>query len=169
MKLAISNSGPLIHLARLNRLDLLFNLFDKILIPEEVFIETVKLGLENNFIDAKRIKKEIKNKQIEVKKENPESYPESPNLHLGELAAIALALKFKEEIILLDDEEVRVFARFHDLKVKGTIGIIIENVKFGHISKEKGKKIVRSLNQIMYLSGDVFNLAMEKIESFKTK
>lgn len=57
---AVSNSGPLIHLAKINALWLLEKLFDEILIPIEVKEETVDAGLKLGFDDARIIQKAIK-------------------------------------------------------------------------------------------------------------
>jgi hypothetical protein len=42
--IAVSNSTPLIALAKINRLDLLKDYFGKIYIPEEVYDEVVRRG-----------------------------------------------------------------------------------------------------------------------------
>jgi predicted nucleic acid-binding protein len=166
MKIAVSNSGPLIHLATINQLELLFNLFEKILIPPSVYQETVEQGIKDGFLDARRIKREIELERIEIKPvpQNVESV-ENSKLHQGETDAITLALNSEEKIILLDDEEARLLARIYDLNVKGTIGVIIENVNLGFISAKEGKKLLRSVNQIMYLSSDVFDLTFKILDS----
>ena len=45
-RIVVSNSGPLIHLARIYRLNLLKELFGKVAIPTEVKIEVVDRGNE---------------------------------------------------------------------------------------------------------------------------
>ncbi len=168
MKAAISNSGPLIHLASTGLLDFLFYLYNVILIPESVYEETVIRGKEQEFPDALLIEKAIKDKKIEVKrvKKNSDKYFYS-KLHQGEFDAIRLALDSKIEIILLDDEEARIFARTMNLKVKGTLGILIDLYKEGYINLERSLQYLKKLNSLMYLSADVYNLVEERLKRVK--
>ena len=68
MKIAVSNSGPLIHLAKVDLIDFLLRLFDKILIPDSVYNEVVIKGKEKGHSDAIIIERAILNDKIEVKK-----------------------------------------------------------------------------------------------------
>lgn len=167
MKIAVSNSGPLIHLAQINRLDLLFSLFDKVLIPKTVYTEVIESGIQQGHHDARYIQKEIDNGRIEVRSVSNKLVKEisNDNLHEGELEVIRLALEIRDRIVLLDDEEARIFASTFNLMIKGTLGVIIDNVHSETITPRKGKELIKALNKIMYLSSDVFNSAMESISS----
>ncbi len=157
MQVAVSNSGPLIHLAKVRLSDFLFKLFDKIFIPERVFSEVVMNGKEQGYADALVIEKHITDNKIIVKKvDTVKKELLISELHLGELQAIQLALNLDIKPILLDDEEARIFARNLNLKVKGTLGILIDLVKQGDLELESALDHLRELNSIMYLSSDVF-------------
>ena len=52
MRVAVSNSGPLIHLTLAGLLDLVFELFDLIIIPPQVYEEIIVKGKEQNHSDA---------------------------------------------------------------------------------------------------------------------
>jgi len=52
----VSNSGPLMALAKLNRLSLLRKLFQGVLIPQAVYEETVIRGISRGYPDALAIK-----------------------------------------------------------------------------------------------------------------
>jgi hypothetical protein len=164
--IAISNAGPLIHLAQIGCLEWLTDLFEKVIIPIEVYNETVLEGKKNNCADAILIEKMIKNGFIEVYGEESkiERVFQSEFLHEGELSTINLALSLGEEIILLDDEEARISARKLKLKVKGTLGILLDIYTKKIISKDKAIKSLRRINEVMYLSGDVFNYILEKLD-----
>lgn len=165
MKVAVSNSGPLIHLALIKRLDLLFYLFNKVIIPKSVYNEVIERGLQQSHHDARYIQKEIDEGRIEVRSASNELLKEihNDNLHEGELEVIAVALEIRGKIVLLDDEEARLFASTFNLKIKGTLGEIIENVHSEAISPRKGKELIKALNKIMYLSSDVFSFSLESI------
>ena len=85
-------------------------------------------------------------------------------MHLGELKAIQLALNLDIKPILLDDEEARIFARSLNLKVKGTLEILIELVKLGEVESREALKYLREINEIMYLSSDVFAFVEDELK-----
>ncbi|TFG27497.1 MAG: hypothetical protein EU532_07300 [Promethearchaeota archaeon] len=165
MKIAVSNSCPLIHLATVGIIDCLFRLYDKILIPESVYDEVVIKGKKEGHSDALIIEQAISNDKVQVKnvKIGKKDYS-SLKLHQGEVHTINLALNSEIEIILLDDEEARIFARKLNLKVKGTLGILYDLVKKRYLSLEKALHYLRELNSIMYLSSDVYNYVADEIK-----
>lgn len=166
-KVAVSNSGPLFHLAKAGLLDLMFNLFEKIIIPEVVFNEVVIRGKEENHPDAIIIEQAIKEQKIEVNAEYlPINEYSTSNLHEGELQAIKLAITSNIEDILLDDDEARSFARTLHLKVKGTLGILLDLVQNKLIPLNEAFNYLKMLNSIMYLSSDVYDLVAEELNKY---
>lgn len=112
MKIAISNSSPLILLTKINALEILLYFFEKIYIPPEVYHEVVENGLKRGEGEAVLIQNLVVNSNIEVKSPEEVKLPLTfkKSLHRGELEAITLAYSFPNHPILLDDEEARIFA-----------------------------------------------------------
>lgn len=166
MKEVISNSSPLFLLARISKLNYLFSLFETIIIPPEVYNEVIKQGFEKGYPDAIQLQKVYEKGLIKVKKPKKlhEALKKSNSLHLGEIEALSLALESKDSVIILDDEEARLYARNFNIKVKGTLGILVENYKTNLISKDEAKESLIRLNEIMYLSGEIFELILSKLE-----
>ncbi|MFX1513823.1 MAG: hypothetical protein ACFFCQ_14660 [Promethearchaeota archaeon] len=165
MKIAVSNASPLILLCKISELELLFSLFDQIYIPKAVYEEAVQSGMREGHADANVIEEYVKNGKIFVKEttNDPKIQLKTKNIHSGEIEAIKLALSLPGNIIILDDEEARLIARNMNLEVKGTIGIVIECKKKDIIDVNQAMALLKKLNQIMYLSADVYEFAMEKI------
>jgi len=164
MKVAVSNSGPLIHLTLVGLLDLVFKLYDIILIPQSVYDEIVVKGKEEGHSDAIILEQAITNEKIKVEKIKKENRNiTSSKLHQGEINAILLALQSKVEIILLDDEEARIFARKLKINVKGTLGILIEFLNNSFLELEEAIQYLKKLNAIMYLSSDVYSLVEDEL------
>jgi len=67
-EMIVSNSGPLIHLAKIDRLKLLKELFGEVIIPLEVRIEVVDRGKDEGMADAFLIESEIENGWILAEK-----------------------------------------------------------------------------------------------------
>jgi uncharacterized protein len=166
MKAAVSNSGPLIHLINAGLFDLLLELFDKIFIPKLVYKEVVVRGKKEGHSDAFIIERAIKDNIIIVKSiEEPYLQKEhsSFKLHLGELSAINLAIELNMKLILLDDEEARLFALKFPLKVKGSLGILSDILKNNFINLSEALDYLKKLNSVMFLSSDVFKFMEEEL------
>lgn len=131
MPKVVSNSSPLIHLARIGRLELLRDFFKNVLIPEEVYKECVIDGKDRE--DANKIRDAS---WILVSRIENIALKKALNTFLdkGESEAIALALQEEADLILLDDYEAREFARIYNLKITGTIGVLIKAKDKGIIS-----------------------------------
>lgn len=167
MKIAVSNSSPLILLAKIQCLDLLMELFDIVYIPQAVYDEVVIKGKQNNQADAFIVEQLIEMKKIQIRKFD-KNLVRIPNiaintLHPGELEAISLALSIKEGIILLDDQEARNIARGLKLKVKGTLGILINLKERGNFTSAEAISHLELLNNLMYLSGDLYQFVLKTL------
>ena len=157
MRVAVSNSGPLIHLTLAGLLDLVFELYDLIVIPPSVYDEIIVKGKEQGQSDAFLLERFIINEKIkvkEIKKSNTEIT--SSKLYEGEINAIILSLQSKVKNILLDDEEARIFARKLGIKVSGTLGILIELFKRNLFGLPEALQYLKKINEAMYLSSDIY-------------
>lgn len=126
----VSNTGPIIGLAKINRLSILKDLAGEILIPPMVHRELLaKIGVESNLID------EALNSFIHV-------FPVPPldpsvktiiaDLDVGEGHAIGLASVFSGDVLLLlDDRAGRMAAERLNIPATGLIGLLL-------IAKERG-------------------------------
>jgi len=157
MRVAVSNAGPLIHLTLAGLLDLVFELYDLILIPPSVYDEIIVKGKEQGHSDAFLIERSIINEKIKVKAIKKSSTEiTSSKLHEGEINAIILSLQSNVKIILLDDEEARIFARKLGIKISGTLGILIELFKRNLFGLPEALQYLKKINEVMYLSSDLY-------------
>lgn len=115
----ISNSSPLINLSKLNRLDLLQNLYNKVIIPSGVYQEVVveAFGRPGSI----EIQKLCDNGQILIKEVNNTNLVSALNKDLdkGEAEVIALALETEHNLLLLDETEARKMVSSYNLKFTG--------------------------------------------------
>ncbi len=130
----VSNSSPLIHLAKIRRLELLKSFYEKIFIPESVYRECVLEGGERE--EVKLIEKAEWIKVIKVSNQKLVKLLCS-NLDYGESEAIALADELNADLILLDDYDAREKARLLHLRVTGTAGILLKAKRDGKIASLK--------------------------------
>jgi predicted nucleic acid-binding protein len=119
----ISDTSPLILLAKIGRLELLFQLYGQVVVPVSVLDEIRGRSTE----ETTAIESLVENQALEIQRGSPEALERVPaDLGAGEREAIALAMETEADIVVLDDREGRRVARERDLPVTGTIGILIE-------------------------------------------
>jgi len=117
----VTNSGPLITLAKLGLLDNLARLYEKVIMPKAVYDEVVLKGFSQGYLDSLQVKLALQRQSLAVMKvkiPNPEI--EKLPLDKGEKEAINLALENKAGLLLMDDMLAREQAKALGLKVKGS-------------------------------------------------
>ena len=165
--IVVSNSGPLIHLARIDRLNLLKELFGTVVIPIDVKIEVVDCGKAEGAADAFLIEEEMNAGWIVIGETaasgNVKEIAEHVGIDAGESAAILLAKRMKCQI-LLDDLAARRFATGLGMEVAGSIGVLIRSVRAQKMSKGEALIALEGLARVMWLSIDVYEDARKVIE-----
>lgn len=128
----VSNSSPLIHLAKIQKLKLLRDLFGEIMVPEAVMQESTRPAFE----DAASIQQVD---WITTKPIQDERVKEAFLLHVdeGEAEAITLAIEEQADVLLLDDYDARMIARKYDLTVTGVVGVLLRAKYTGKIDAVK--------------------------------
>lgn len=122
MTVWVSDTSPLIFLAKLHRLELLYNLADELYIPAAVVAEIqAKPDLATEALHTalqKRIQRKIVEDRIAVELLRAD-------LDLGEAEVIVLAKALQAERVVMDDLDARRFARRVGLAPVGTLGILL--------------------------------------------
>lgn len=119
----VCNTSPLLVLAKLQRLDLLTQLYTRLVIPEAVLAEiSAKADAA-----AAQIQALVATPPVQVQRATPQTLAGLPvDLGAGERAAIALALATAAALVVLDDQAGRRLARARGLQVTGTVGVLVE-------------------------------------------
>lgn len=125
MDLVISDSSVLIHLSRIDRLDLLRELFSVITIPPAVWHEVVEEGRGRT--GASNVEKAREEDWIKIVPPQNELLLRllMRNLDFGEAEAIVLALERHASILLVDETDARQLAKLYNLRLAGTIGVLL--------------------------------------------
>jgi predicted nucleic acid-binding protein len=120
----------LINLAKVGQFILLRDIFQRIVIPRAVFEEVTVQGAGQPGATEARTARWITRRKL---KQSDIANILTAELDRGEAEAIALALQEKADWLLIDERKGRRFAIQAGLKVKGTLGILLEGVRRGHI------------------------------------
>lgn len=158
----ISNTSPIIHLAKAGKLDLLKKLFDKVLIPVSVYNEIMRYPKNTETII---IEKAVSEGWLEVRKVIlKEPLKNFSTVAKAELEVIGLAIEEKKIAILDDKNAVRI-ANLFNIEVHGTLFILIRAFRKKLLKKQD---IINTVNQMMqnefYLSSDVYALFLELLK-----
>jgi predicted nucleic acid-binding protein len=128
---AVSDTGPLIHLAEIESLDLL-SVCDRLYVPETVYEELQHGGVPDGLAA-------LSFELVEAR-----TQPETEQLDPGERAAIAVA-DDRDAVLLTDDLEARQLASEAGIEVHGSIGVIALGYARGHLDKSEASSRMRSL------------------------
>lgn len=150
--IVVSDSGPLIHLARINKIELLKIFFDEVYIPEAVYNE---INSQNDLPGSKEVEKYgwIKKKIIDHKTAKELLMD---RLDEGESEAIILAKKIDADLLLIDDLAGRNTARNQNIDVMGTLGVLDRASKKNMIHDLE--KVIRELrNKGFWMDDELFD------------
>jgi len=140
----ISNTSCLIVLDNIGMLDVLKELYGKVFITEEVskeFGKTVPGWIE--------VRKVSDNKYLKLMKNF---------VDLGEASTIALAVETDDIVIILDDLKARKLGQKLNLKITGTIGVLI---------KARKRNIITSTQEVLNrLRNEGFRISNEIEKEF---
>ncbi len=119
----VSNSSPLIILARIERFDLLREIFSEITIPDAVYAEVVVKGKGHPGSIEVKNSNWIKKEEI-VGMEFSKYLQNAFSLGSGEAESIVLAKELSADLLLMDDRRARLAAISEGIGIMGTVGII---------------------------------------------
>jgi predicted nucleic acid-binding protein len=138
----VVNATPLIALALLDRLELLREMFDEILVPATVYEEVVVKGAGRSGADAVDQADWL---QMMSPQAAPTIEPMLLGLDAGEMDVLLLAREQHPDWVLIDERLGRRVARAMGLPVKGTLGILLAAVLAGLLSKPEALDGLRQL------------------------
>lgn len=139
-EVVVSDTSPLLNLALVDRLSVLSEQFESIVVPDAVRTELLagedgvgrlETLLESDFVSVQP----AENRELvrELRSE----------LDAGEAAAIALALERDADLVLVDERDGRTVARRHDLTVTGVVGTLLRAARDGTVDIETAMSELR--------------------------
>lgn len=154
----VSDTSPISGLYRIGSLHLLQLLYQKVVIPDAVFRELLKL--KSFGYDLKEI---LSADWIEIS--SPTHTADiailRKELDEGEAEAIVLAKELYADLLLIDESKGRAIAKREGLAIIGLIGVLAEAKKEGHIELLKPllDKLIVEIN--FRISPALYRLALE--------
>jgi predicted nucleic acid-binding protein len=122
----VSNTTPIISLLKIGKLDIIRTIYGKIIVPKAVYNEINAGKNKFYYIDLSALE------WIEIKEiENKKSLHFFLDLDAGEAEVIVLASELDADLVIIDETLGRKFAKNIELKVTGTIGVLLKAKELG--------------------------------------
>jgi len=154
----VINTGPILSLvSALGDLNVLNELYDKVIIPFEVCNE-IKQGGKKGFAVQ-----EFEQATWLLKQQHKINIPPflASSLDIGKASVIETALQTNISTVCIDEAVGRRIARLHQLKLTGSIGILIKAKNTGYPIDMKNA-LERMKTQGIWLSESVIRFALQK-------
>lgn len=135
MRKIITNTTPILSLLKINKLDLLKELYGKVTVPSAVYQEIEKGKKKPYYQDLKQVA------WIEIENiKNPDSRAFFVDLDDGEAEVLILAKEQNADLVVMDEIMGREYAKQLGFNLTGTLGILL---------KAKDKGLINSLREIL--------------------
>ena len=145
----VSDSSPLIALEQIGHFELLRDLFQEVLVPDEVIRETTATVGLRPWLRRQPLEGPLLSQVLR------------PTLGRGEREAISLAVELQARVILLDDEAARNVAARLGLPIMGTAGVLLIAKERGLIGRVK-PHLDALLAKRFFLGAQVYELVLSK-------
>ncbi len=154
----VSNTGPLVALAVIDKLDILNHLFDRVIVPEAVHFELLEGGAKQSGVSTYQ-----QAQLIEVKKLTAPLDPLLDSvLDTGEASVIQLAKENNIDLVLIDERKGRKIAReVYDLRVIGSARILVEAKHRGYLNSVE-KAIAAMRQQGYWLHDNIVDIILKE-------
>lgn len=147
-KIVIADAGPLIAFARVQQLRLLPQMFERVLVTDEVIAECT---VRPDFAESQAIQEAFKNQWLYRCTAPASQFELALHVDAGEASAIAAAIELGCGV-LMDDKAGRRMAKNFGVSAIGTVGVLV-------LAKQKKlipavKPILEQLTLTAYFLGD---------------
>ena len=149
---AVSDSGPLIHLAQTNQIRLLKHIFGSILIVPAVKREVVDEGIRGSYPDAKLVARALEEGYIIVRRTDSRISNRASRLAKREKISGAdsqtlLLAKALRKPLLTDEKNLWTLAKMYGLDVWNTWTILLEALRTKVIEKHEIHQAISELGE----------------------
>lgn len=131
--IVVSDTSPITNLAVIGQLDLLRELYQKVILPEAVYRELTASGGQHPGAIVSSLD------WIEVQPGTNQSLVTALRIELdeGEAEAIVLAQQVSADLLLMDERRGRAVAERFGLRVMGLLGVLVEARQRGLVEQLK--------------------------------
>ncbi|MBP6739174.1 MAG: DUF3368 domain-containing protein [Leptospiraceae bacterium] len=141
----VADSSALIALAVCDSLNLLDLLFTEVKVPRAVFVEVSKKSKK----EADSLAHYLEDKIIDVEIDRNYIIKEG-TIEIGELEAMTLYKQLAANWLLIDDRRARKIAELNQIKIIGSLGVLLLGKKKGYLTTIKSKIDILKKSDIFF-------------------
>lgn len=121
--IVVSDTSPILNLARVGRLELLYALYNRVLIPPAVYKELTAAKLDESLLTDLTSTPWL---VVDTPKDQDRVKTLRADLDPGEAEAIVLAVERQADLLLVDERRGRKIAGMMGLRITGLLGVLAE-------------------------------------------
>lgn len=159
MRKVIVNSTPLIALCHVNQLNILRQLYGEITIPKAVYDE---ISVKEESVCKKSVDEALGWIHIQEIQNQMAKTMFKSQLHDGEVEVMILAMEQQASVVVIDDRNAKKYAKYLDLPVTGTLGVLMKAKQKGYLSELKPVLDVMIQNGI-YIKPSLVELCLKQV------
>ena len=159
MRKVIVNSTPLIALCHVNQLNILRQLYGEITIPKAVYDE---ISVKEESVCKKSVDEALGWIHIQEIQNQLAKTMFKSQLHDGEVEVMILAMEQQASVVVIDDRNAKKYAKYLDLPVTGTLGVLMKAKQKGYLSELKPVLDVMIQNGI-YIKPSLVELCLKQV------
>ena len=163
--IVVADTTPIITLMKLQRLDLLEKVFGTVIVPHAVYEELISNS--NYLTEAQTIVECPFLKRLKVSdRQSIKILREVVGLDAGESEAIALAEENHADLLIIDERKGRRVAKQMELRITGTIGILLHAFDCKILSQGEMLSCAERLrNSRIRISNSLFELILDHVKT----
>ena len=159
MRKVIVNSTPLIALCHVNKLVVLKQLYGEIIIPKAVYDE---ISVKEDSICKKTVDESLDWIHVQEIQNQVAKTMFKSQLHDGEVEVMILAMEQQADVVIIDDQNAKKYAKYLKLPVTGTLGVLMKAKQNGYIFELK--PILDSMIQNgIYIKENLVELCLKQV------
>lgn len=159
MRRVVVNTTPLIALSHVGQLDILKKLYGEIIIPQAVYKE---LSVKEESICKKMVNSSLDWIRIDNIQNQMAKSMYKTQLHEGEVEVMILSKEIQADVVIIDDANAKKHAKYLELLVTGTLGILIKAKQKGYV--DELKPILHQMVQNgIYISQKLIELCLKQV------
>ncbi len=159
MRKVIVNSTPLIALCHVNQLNILKELYGEVIIPRAVYDE---ISVKKDSVCKKIVDESLEWIHVQKIQNVMAKAMFKSQLHDGEVEVMILAKEQNADVVIIDDQNAKKYAKYLELPVTGILGILIKAKQVGYIPELKPLLDVMVQNGI-YIKNSLIEHCLELV------
>lgn len=159
MRKVVVNTTPLIALSHIGHLDILKKLYGEIVIPKAVYTE---LSVKAESVCKKAVDESLDWIRVDrIKNEMAKSMYKT-QLHDGEVEVMILSKEIAADVVIIDDANAKKHAKYLELPVTGTLGVLIKAKQEGYVDELK-PLLYQMVKNGIYITQNLIELCLKQV------